>query len=173
MTNRQDAFARRWTRRVLASGVVAAVLASGVAFAAQPPAHWGRGPVDLKTAQERAVERSSKLLREAGASQEQQDKVAGIVKAAVQDMHPLREKSRSLREESRKLLSAPAIDRAAVEKLRAEQSAVHEQMSKRMTAAMLDSADVLTPEQRAKVAAKMAEHRGGKGRPGQHKPKSQ
>ena len=173
MNKLKDAFARRWTRRALASGVVAAVIASGAAFATPHPAHWGQGPMDLKTAQERAVQRTHRLLGDAGATQDQQDKVAAIVKTAVADIYPLREKSHGLREESRKLLSAPTIDRAAVEKIRAEESDIHDQMSKRMTTAMLDAAEVLTPEQRAKVAAKMAEHRGHGGMERQPKPKAQ
>ncbi len=46
----------------------------------------------------------------------------------------------------------PAIDRAAIEKLRADQLANMEALSKRMSEAIGDAAEVLTPEQRKKLA---------------------
>jgi Spy/CpxP family protein refolding chaperone len=53
------------------------------------------------------------------------------------------------------LLSAPTIDRAAIERLRAEQMQATDAVSKRMSQAFADAAEVLTPEQRKKVAERM------------------
>jgi hypothetical protein len=50
------------------------------------------------------------------------------------------------------LLRAPTVDRAAVEKLRAEQVAKFDAKSKSMVGMILDSADQLTPDQRSKLA---------------------
>jgi Spy/CpxP family protein refolding chaperone len=53
-------------------------------------------------------------------------------------------------------LTAPTIDRTAIERLRAEQIGLAETASKRIAQALADAADVLSPEQRRKVADWMA-----------------
>jgi Spy/CpxP family protein refolding chaperone len=50
-------------------------------------------------------------------------------------------------------LRQPKTDRAALEALRAEHLALADDVSKRLAAGLADAADVLTPEQRAKLAA--------------------
>jgi len=49
-----------------------------------------------------------------------------------------------------KQLAQPAIDRAALETLRADHMKKMDLMSRRVLAAAMDAAEVLTPEQRAK-----------------------
>jgi Spy/CpxP family protein refolding chaperone len=51
------------------------------------------------------------------------------------------------------LLAAPTIDRAAIERIRVEQMQLAETATRRMTQALVDAAEVLNPEQRAKLAA--------------------
>jgi Spy/CpxP family protein refolding chaperone len=72
---------------------------------------------------------------------------------------PLREKVRDARRQGMALLTAPSIDRGAIEQLRVEQITAADDASKRFVRALADVADVLTPEQRKTVAARM-EHRG-------------
>jgi Spy/CpxP family protein refolding chaperone len=50
------------------------------------------------------------------------------------------------------LLTAPAIDRAALEELRVQQMQQMDLISKRILVAVADAAEVLTPAQRAKLA---------------------
>jgi Spy/CpxP family protein refolding chaperone len=57
-----------------------------------------------------------------------------------------------------RLLSAPTIDRAALEQLRSDRMADFDQASKVLVQTLADAADVLRPDQRAKLAAMMAEH---------------
>jgi protein CpxP len=52
----------------------------------------------------------------------------------------------------RQLFTQPTVDARAVETLRQQMLAQHDQASKRMMQAMLDGSRVLTPEQRAKMA---------------------
>jgi len=91
------------------------------------------------------------LAVELDASADQQAKLQQIVKAAVGDIAPMREKVLAARQQARALLTAPTVDRAAIEKLRAEQIATMDAFSKRAAQALGDAADVLTPEQRKKL----------------------
>jgi Spy/CpxP family protein refolding chaperone len=58
------------------------------------------------------------------------------------------------------LLKAKEIDKAAIEQLRVEQLKTMDEVSKHMTQTILAVADLLTPEQRAKLAENMSKHGG-------------
>lgn len=107
------------------------------------------------------------LLAEVKASDAQKAKVSEIVKAALDKGAPLLEKGRQNHEQLHKLLAAATLDKAAIEALRVEQIKLADEGSKLMTQTMLSVAEVLTPEQRAKLAEKMEKmqsaHRGGMG----------
>jgi Spy/CpxP family protein refolding chaperone len=100
------------------------------------------------------------LAIEVDATAEQQEKLRGIVKSAVGDLIPMREKVRNARERVRSLLTQPTIDRTAIEAFRAEQIALADQASKRLAQALADAAEVLTPEQRQQVSEHMQRRRG-------------
>jgi Spy/CpxP family protein refolding chaperone len=59
------------------------------------------------------------------------------------------------------LLTAPSVDRSAIERLRVEQMGLADTASKRIAQALADASDVLTPEQRRKVADWAAFFQGG------------
>ena len=98
---------------------------------------------------------------EIDATTEQQDKLRAIVRGAVKDLLPVREKVLAARTTARELLTQQTIDRAAIEKLRADQIAIHDAASKRLVQAVADAAEVLTPEQRGKLST-MLPPRGGR-----------
>jgi len=89
------------------------------------------------------------------ATADQKTRLAAIFKSGMDEMRPLREKQRATRQQAASLLSQRTIDRSALEQLRAAQMQVHDQLSRRMTQMMADAAEVLTPEQRARVAERM------------------
>lgn len=99
--------------------------------------------------------RADRMIRhlavEIDATTEQQDKLRAIMHSAVKDLLPVREKMMATRVTGRELLMQATVDRAALEKLRADQIATHEAVSKQLVQAIADAADVLTPEQRRKV----------------------
>jgi periplasmic protein CpxP/Spy len=99
--------------------------------------------------------RADRMIRhlavEIDATNEQQDKLKAIVHATVKDVLPTRDKMLAARATARELLTQPTIDRAALEKLRAEQIATHEAVSKQLVQAVADAADALTAEQRRKI----------------------
>ena len=69
----------------------------------------------------------------------------------------MREKLHSAGKQALAITSASTFDRAAMERLRAEQVALADSVSKRLTQALADAAEVLTPEQRQKVAGRLNE----------------
>jgi periplasmic protein CpxP/Spy len=98
---------------------------------------------------ERHVERVMKHLAvEADATADQQAKLVGIAKGAVNDLLPLREKLQANRAKALDLFTAGTVDRAAIERLRSEQLALAETASKRIAQALGDAAEILNPEQR-------------------------
>ena len=151
----------KWRRTAMAA--MLAGLAAG--FGGHAWAHGGhhgrdRGAMaDPAKMEERVESMVKRMLSRVDATEEQRTKVSAIARQAAADLRGLREKQRSLRAKGIQLLGAPTVDRAAIEGLRAEQMKLADDASKRMSAALADTAEVLTPEQRAKLAQRMEERR--------------
>ncbi len=144
---------------VIAIGAGAAV-ADGFKGGWGPGGHMGgMGHMGMRFAEHR-VER---VMDEIGASDEQQDKIWAIVDRTRSEMRPMGREFRGMRDEVATLLSAPTIDKSAVEALRAKRVAEMDEASKKAVAAVLEAAEVLTPEQRAKLAEEMKDMGGGRG----------
>lgn len=104
---------------------------------------------------ERATKVAIHMLDDVDASDEQRGQVKSIIEAHSATLNALRESGRKLHQETRRLLSAPTIDRNAIENLRQQQVASMDKRSREMTAMLADIAEVLTPEQRQQLADKM------------------
>jgi Spy/CpxP family protein refolding chaperone len=126
----------------------------------------GYGPYDPARAEEHLDRMLKHMYVEIDATDAQKQKIDPIAKQAAQDLRPLREKAREARLKSVELLAADKIDRAAIEKARAEGIRAADATSKRFTQALTDIAEVLTPEQRKTLAARM--QRRGHRRGGMH-----
>jgi Spy/CpxP family protein refolding chaperone len=99
------------------------------------------------------VERMVKHLAvEVDATPEQREKLTTIAQSAARDLAPLRGNMKRAHQRAIDLLSAEKVDHAAVENLRAEQIALMDAVTKRLTQALADAADVLTVDQRRKLA---------------------
>jgi periplasmic protein CpxP/Spy len=112
---------------------------------------WSGGKLDPATVEARADRMARYLAIELGAKADQQEKLAGIAKVLVKEVLPLREQMFAVRTKGRDLLTGQTVDRAALEKLRADQIATFDAASKRLVSALADAAEVLTPEQRTKL----------------------
>ncbi len=146
-----------WKRPVLVAGMLVggALLGAGgmAAAAVMPtgPGEWHRGP--RLEAIQFMVRRQ---LDAVGATSAQEAKVHDIAAAAFTDLQQNGMDRAAVRQQALDLLRAPTLDRAAMEKLRAEQVAKFDAMSKTLTSAVLDAADQLTPQERTQLADRMA-----------------
>jgi len=117
--------------------------------------HWHRGfmarPFDPARAEERADRMVRHLAIELDATNEQQDRLRAIMKATVKDLVPMRDKAHAARVQARELLTQQTVDRSELERFRTEQLALADSFSKRVSQAVGDAAEVLTPEQRRRL----------------------
>ncbi|MGO9170569.1 MAG: Spy/CpxP family protein refolding chaperone [Rhodomicrobium sp.] len=119
-----------------------------------PWLHWAghHHPFDADEINFIVQHRIGRALSNADATPEQRDKINAIAKAAVNDVMAMRKDRSGLREKVLTIMKADTIDRSALEALRAEQFNSADAASKRILQAVGDAAEVLTPEQRRKLA---------------------
>jgi len=144
---------------LVALGVGTTAFFAGQAFSQPgfgPFGHGGwhgrmMGQMDPAQIEDRADRMVRHLAIEVDATAEQQERLRAVVKSAVRDLLPMREKAQQARQRGRELLTQTTIDRAAIEAFRAEQIAQVDAISKRVAQAVSDAASILTMEQRRKI----------------------
>lgn len=134
----------------LAGGYAGKAFAQGVG-----PRPMMGAPMDPAQMGEHVDRMVQRFAEGVDATPEQKQRLSVIAQDLARDMAPQREQQRALRQRSMALLAAPVIDRAAIEAARAEQQALMDAGSRRFTQALADAAEVLTPEQRVKLAERM------------------
>ncbi|HJV61350.1 MAG TPA: Spy/CpxP family protein refolding chaperone [Albitalea sp.] len=97
------------------------------------------------------------MLDGVGATDAQRAQIKQIFQQAAADLKGQRDAGRALHEKSLQIFTAPSVDAAAAESVRQQMLAQHDAASRRMLQAMLDAANVLTPEQRAKLGTQIKE----------------
>ena len=122
----------------------------------------GAGPMSPERLDARIDRMAGRLVDSVDGTPEQKQKVSEIAKAAAKDLRELRKQAGDLRRQGMDLLKAPTIDRAAIETLRSQQMTMADAISKRVATAFADTAEVLTPEQRVKLAERMQSRRGAR-----------
>ncbi len=95
------------------------------------------------------------MLDGLNASDAQRTQIKQIATQAAADMKAQAEAGRDLRQRGMQIFAAPTVDANAAEQLRQQMLQQQDQMSRRVTQAMVAVANVLTPEQRAKVGERM------------------
>ena len=104
-----------------------------------------------------------RALDSVGATSAQESKIHDIVATAAVGMERDTGAWRDARKRMLDLLRAPSIDQAAVERLRAEQVVALDERSKAVLGAVVEAAEQLNPEQRAKLVDRlqaMMDHHG-------------
>ena len=164
------------TRFMIAIGrvsgaVIALAIAAmiGAALAGSANAGWGWGPgssrfghgpmgtLEPAEVQEKVERMVAHLAIEIDATDEQKQQLTTIFVSAANDLLPLRAEMMESRQagELVGLLTAPTVDRAAIETFRAEKLALADQASRRIATALGEAAEVLTPEQRAEIGERL------------------
>jgi Spy/CpxP family protein refolding chaperone len=162
---------RRWlpvAAIALAAAITGAAATSAVGQYGPPWGHHGfmggpgfmRGPLSPAEIEDRVDRGIRHAAIELDATPDQQEKLRAIAKGAVKDLLPMREKAMAARGKVAELLTQAKIDRAAIEAFRAEQIGLADAASKRFAQAVVDAAEVLTPEQRLKAQELMQWRRG-------------
>ena len=156
---------RRWAIAGIGGAVTAGLLALSAFGQAGPRMHGHHGHgMWAEMSPEESGKRIDKMvnwmLDDVSATPEQKQRVAQIAKDAAQELMPMRKQHKEARGRAVDLFAQPSIDRAAIEQLRVEELQLGEAASKRITKAIADAAEVLTPEQRVKLAAEWKKRRG-------------
>ena len=159
---------RRWVIAGLATATVAAVGAT-LSWHESAQARGGPtmdGPFGLGGGSSDPAVRAKRInamvqwmLADLNATDDQTNKISSILQAAANDLAPLRQQHMQARQAIMQLLAAPTIDSAQLESIRVQQIQLADTASKRMTQAMTDAANVLSPDQRVQLVAKWQHHR--------------
>jgi protein CpxP len=145
--------------RLLIAAIVMAVLSAFALSSWAQPHHGGRGMGGVMGSPVHMGRMIDRMLDGVNATDEQRGQIKQIAQAATADLKAQREAGSALRERSMQLFTQPNVDANAVEALRQQMVAQHDQISRRVTQALLDASRVLTPEQRSKLAENMKQRR--------------
>jgi Spy/CpxP family protein refolding chaperone len=137
---------------------IAVVFVSGAAMLSSPGpagAHGGlfrhRGH-DAEAARAHVALAADYALYRVNATDEQKARVQEILDRAIDDLEALHPSRHELHDEVVAALTAPDVDRDALEALRAKHLATFDAASRRIVAAVADLGDVLSAEQRGELA---------------------
>lgn len=152
---------RRFFKRAgiatLIGGVAAAVGFKAFAYGRRGRMH---GPIDPAELEQRLDRMLKHLYVEVDATEEQKQKLEPIVKDAAKELLPMRESLHAGRRQAIELLTQERIDPVAIEALRARHLQLADDASRRLSRAIADAAEVLTPAQRKELAAHFARRHG-------------
>lgn len=142
---------RRLTVAAIAASVVA-IVGGTLAYAHSGGGHGhGHGHMEHMQA----------MLTQIGATDAQKAQIHGLLEPALEAMKAAHESHSAAFKQFHDEITAPSVDRARIEALRAEQVKSLDEASKRLVTAISDAAEVLSPDQRAALAKQINKHHGG------------
>jgi protein CpxP len=152
----------KW-RRALLFGGIPALAAVGLFFSTRAYAggwhgcrgghHMAQSPEDVRDHMSRKVDW---IMDELDATDAQRTQVEGIVAKRSTELYELMKQGRAVRGALKDALLADQLDRARVEKARADLDALADRASDLGVDTLLSVAEVLTPAQRKQVAEHLA-----------------
>ena len=151
-----------WRKRLLQGVALSSALAVGVAFVQLAPSHMAfaaDGPAgqhgpgmfggDMREHHRQMMhDHVQRVLADAGVGDAQRAKIDGILKSTMDDEHADMERMHADMKLMKDLLTAPTIDTAKFNTVRAEQEQLAIQTTRRLADAALAIAQQLTPHQR-------------------------
>jgi periplasmic protein CpxP/Spy len=157
-------------RLLLGAAFAATFLAGGMVMSASPDAAFAQAPATTPTPTPAPAkgaagghggvgamaDKLDQTLTKVDATADQKAKIKSIATTALISLVSLQPKAMRTPGELRRVLLGPTVDRAGLEQLRATLIADLDQASKTLVQALADAADVLTPDQRAKLGAVLA-----------------
>ena len=154
---------RSFFKGALAGGIVGALLAVGVTVQAHNGGFHRMAMTssmgDPAAMAERIEFGAEFMLAKVGATDEQKAEVRAILRSAVTDLAPLGQQHRANRDALRSALAAPKVDKGALNELRTAELKLADQASARIQQAVVDAAEVLTPEQRKNLVERIEARR--------------
>jgi periplasmic protein CpxP/Spy len=161
---KQSSQSRTGCRRIIATSAIAllATVIAGTTFVFAHEKDPHQGPAGHVMPGEHMAahlkEHVAHVLAHIDATDQQKAQIASILQAAERDMQPTTEQQGAMHQQLGSILLAPTIDRARLETLRSEHLRHIDEACGRTLTALADIAEVLTPEQRSTLAAKIQEH---------------
>jgi len=156
-------FGRRWILAgmlAFTAGLAGAGLAqSGHGMAGMHMMHGMHGGMADPAAMDAHVDAMLKEMVP-DATPDQAARLKAAMKAIHGEMGAVHAQFEQAHQQFHALLLAPSIDRAALERARAEHIRQIDQASRQMVDRMVDAAEILTPAQRTAIAAKLNAHKG-------------
>jgi Spy/CpxP family protein refolding chaperone len=143
---------RPFSRRAL-GGLAALAVVGGLSFSVAQARGFGGGPEGVMAF------RMHKILDRVGATDAQKAQIKAIWEGLRPQLKTLREQHAGLRQQITQAMTAQTIDPAAIEKLRQQSVFVMDKVSSIMTQGFVQTAQVLTPEQRKQAAAEIEKAR--------------
>ena len=130
--------------RMLLLGMLVAATATWAVTSWAQPMGWGRHHESAMGGAIGGPERMGRMIDHMldglNATDAQRSQIKQIAQAAAADLKAQREAGRDLRQRAMQVFTAPNVDAGAVEQVRQQMLQQHDQMSRRMTQAMLDVA---------------------------------
>lgn len=150
---------RRFLMGVVTGGFLGSLLVGGVnmyTHARQGPGWWSHAGHNPEMVNARIEFATDWILSRIEASDTQRQQVRAIVQATVQDLTPMREQHHQNRQTMLQALTQPTIDRVVLGDARQAELHLADTASDRIITALANVAEVLTPEQRTKLAEFMS-----------------
>lgn len=146
-TNAQARTPRRWSRRLF--GGLAAVVIGGALSISVAQAHGGPDGGGFMAF------RMHKILDKVGATDAQKAQIKTIWEGLRPQLKALHEQHEQIHTQITQAMTAATIDTGAIEKLRQQSVQVIDKTSSMLTKGFVETAQVLTPDQRKQAAAEI------------------